>query len=398
VVVGHCGGRLRSCFNCVMSWPPIKRAWDLAALIGISLVTATSWAQVGGPDVQTTLSQATLQQLATRQGVCVVAVATIRSRRVVGTEVAKGCELGKEPGAQPVFQAASLSKPVFAYAVIKLALQGRMDLDAPLVTYLPEGYAHVQNLFGDERVPIADAVTAPELSNVTARMVLNHTSGLPNWSRGPLVFDFQPGAHWQYSGEGYVLLQNAVASVTGTPLDVFMREQVFTPLDMAHSDYVWSPRLNDGYLPGTTAHGRSLKPRHFRSPVAAFSLYTSATDYARFVVAVLSDAPVLQAMLGSPVSMEPSLGLSWGLGWGIEAAAGDTFIWHWGNNPGYRAFVMASVRSGDGVVILTNGENGLALAEPVVQSVLPGTHTVFGFSRLPNGFEHFVCRSIGLCF
>ena len=256
----------------------------------------------------------------------------------------------------------------------------------------------MQNPGDNMHPPRIDAVTAPELQSVTARMVLNHTSGLPGWSRGPLTFDFRPGDRWGYSGEGYVLLQRAVEAITGLPLHEHMRQQVFDPLGMAHSDYIWSKSLESDYVRGTTVHGKSLAPSHFETPVAAFSLYTSAADYARFVVAVLNDAPVLQTMLGAPVRVEPTLGLQWGLGWGIEGAPHDQFIWHWGNNPGYRAFVMASVKSGDGVVILTNGENGLAVAEPIVQSVLPGTHPTFKFSRIPNGVEHFVCRTFGLCF
>lgn len=346
-----------------------------------------------------TFAHAELEQMAQGQRVCLVAVATIRSRVVTGTEVAKGCESAQEPETQPIFQAASLGKPVFAYAVIKLAQQGRIDLDAPLMWYLPQGYAHVQNPGDDIHPPRIDAVVAPELQSVTARRVLNHTSGLPNWSRGPLEFDFRPGARWQYSGEAYVLLQTAVEAITGVRLDAFMREQVFAPLGMEHSDYAWSQRLESGYVPGTTAHGRSLALRHFRAPVAAYSLYTSAQDYARFVAALLSDAPALLATQGAPARVEPSLGLDWGLGWGMETASnGDQFIWHWGNNPGYRAFVMASVQSGDGVVMLTSGENGLALAEPIVQAALPGPHKTFQFSRIPNGFEHFVCRTLGLCF
>ena len=352
-----------------------------------------------GVGVNPQLGQAALEQMAQGQRVCVVAVATIKSRVVTGTQVAKGCKSAQEPGVQPIFQAASLSKPVFAYAVIKLAQQGRINLDAPLMRYLPKGYDHVQNPGDNTRPPLIDAVTVPELQSVTARTVLNHTSGLPNWSRGPLTFDFQPGTRWQYSGEAYVLLQSVVEAITGTRLDVFMREQVFAPLRMEHSDYVWSQRLEAEYVPGTTAHGKSLASRNFRTPVSAFSLYTSAQDYARFVVAVLSDVPALQVMQGAPVSVEPSLRLAWGLGWGIEAAPNDDqFIWHWGNNPGYRAFVMASVQSGDGVVMLTSGENGLALAEPIVQAVLPGTHKTFQFSRIPNGLEHVVCRTLGLCF
>ncbi len=373
---------------------PIERV--LAAVLALGCVTLAAAQEASKSELA---GHAVLEQLAQDQRVCVVSVATIRNRMVTGTDVAMGCGSEQAPGAQPIFQAASLSKPVFAYAVIKLAQQGRIELDAPLLRYLPQGYAHVQNPGDNTRPPRIDTVTAPELQSVTARMVLNHTTGLPNWSRKPLAFDFQPGARWQYSGEGYVLLQAAVEAITGMRLDAFMREQVFAPLGMEHSDYAWNQRLESGYVPGTTAHGKSLGLRHFRTPIAAFSLYTSAADYARFVVAVLSDAPALQAMLGALVSVESSLGLDWGLGWGLEtASSGDQFIWHWGNNPGYRAFVMASVQSGDGVVMLTSGENGLALAEPIVQAVLPGTHKTFQFSRIPSGIEHLVCRTLGLCF
>ena len=348
---------------------------------------------------QGTIRQADLEQLAQDQRVCVVAVATIRNRVATGSKSAKGCESLQMPGAQSIFQAASLSKPVFAYAVVKLALQGRIDLDAPLMRYLPQGYAHVQNLGDSTHPPRIDAVLAPELRSVTARMALNHTSGLPNWSRGPLAFNFQPGARWQYSGEAYVLLQTVVEAITGAGLDAFMREQVFAPLGMEHSDYVWSQHLETGYVLGTTSHGKSMAVPRFRVPVAAYSLYTSAGDYARFVAAMLRDGPALKVILDAPVRVDPNLGLDWGLGWGLETAPnGEQFIWHWGNNPGYRAFVMASLQTGDGVVILTSGENGLALAEPIAQAVLPGTHPVFKFSRIPSGLEHWVCKTFGACF
>lgn len=86
-----------------------------------------------------------------------------------------------------------------------------------------------------------------------------------------------------------------------------------------------------------------------------------------------------------------------GIGWGTERGEKETFIWQWGNNPGYRAFVMASTSSGDAVVMLTNSENGLAMAEPIVTTVLPGDHSVFKSYLVREGFSYFVCKNLNWC-
>jgi CubicO group peptidase (beta-lactamase class C family) len=121
------------------------------------------------------------------------------------------------PGA--IFEAASLSKPIFAAAVLTLVQQGKLDLDRPLASYLSGPYRHEQNPFGHGP---SDVVTDPRLARVTARMVLSHTSGLPNWSRHqPLSFLANPGQKWSYSGEGYVYLQHVVETITGEDLQHF---------------------------------------------------------------------------------------------------------------------------------------------------------------------------------
>ncbi|MFX5464561.1 serine hydrolase, partial [Acinetobacter baumannii] len=92
----------------------------------------------------------------------------------------------------------------------------------------------------------------------------------------------------------------------------------------------------------------------------AFSLYTSAGDYGLFLATLLNDERTLKQITDSPVPVNPKLNLNWGLGWGLQRQADDTVIWHWGNNPGYRAFAMASSMRGDGFVIFTNSDAGLA--------------------------------------
>lgn len=228
-------------------------------------------------------------------------------------------------------------------------------------------------------------------------MALNHTSGLPNWSDGPLAFDSTPGEKWQYSGEGYVLLQRAVEAVTHERLDEFMARQVFKPLGMVHSSYTWKPELGKHVVQGTKRDGAPLKPRPFLVPVSAFTLYTSAQDYGIFLATLLADEPAIRQIVEAPVQVNRRLNLSWGLGWGLEGRESDLFIWHWGNNPGYRAFVMASPSTGDGFVMFTGGDGGLAMAEALGNTVLNGSHQVFRFPLLRDGLEHLLCETMGVC-
>jgi CubicO group peptidase (beta-lactamase class C family) len=336
----------------------------------------------------------TLKVLAERHHVCGVAVAVIKNRKLDSIDSATGCLPASTLNSDSVFQAASLSKPVFAYAVLKLVAQGKLELDVPVIKYLPQGYRHQFNPLEAEP---SDLVTDPRLQAITARMVLNHTSGLPNWASGPLNFDSAPGIKWNYSGEGYVLLQRAVEAVTSEPLDQFMTSQVFTPLAMNHSDYLWNERIAQNLLPGTKANGAPRATMDLRKPNAAFSLYTTAADYGKFLVKVLNDDDVIKQLTASPVTVDPSLGLSWGLGWGIERDKDDPYIWQWGNNTGYRAFVIASVRTGDGFVMLTNSENGLKLAQPMAQKILPIEHKLFQSSVLGIDIINLFCNTLRLC-
>ena len=296
-----------------------------------------------------------------------------------------------------LFEMASLSKPVFAYAVLKLVQQGRLALDAPVLQYLPQGYRHAQDPLHPEQPGRSDEVSDPRLGKVTVRMLLQHTAGLPNWARGPLHFEGTPGERWSYSGEGYVLLQRAVERVTQQPLDELMQTLVFAPLGMDHSGYRWTPRLDENLLLGTRVDGVVRQQVRMHQPVAAYSLYTTVDDYARFVLAWLND-PALQAMASeAPVAVDPRLQLAWGLGWGLETSDQGLGFWQWGNNPGYRAFVLALPASGDALVLLTNSDGGLGLVEPLVRSALPGEHPVLASSFLSAGVFDTLCKVLRIC-
>lgn len=376
---------------------PFASGWWV--IIAVLCVGCGSVKERNAPALARTAAQPTafhdrLQVLANRYGICNVDVAIVRNRELQSVEAAHGC--AESPSTREnVFEAASLSKPVFAYAVLKLVQQGKMDLDAPVLKYLPNGYAHQHRAYLADSP--TDMVSDPKLRSVTVRMALNHTSALPNWPNGPLAFDGDPGAKWQYSGEGYVLLQRAVEAVTGETFGAFMQRQVFGPLGMAHSAYTREARLEQHIVAGSNGFGDLVTPFTFGEPVAAFTLRTSAADYGRFLAALLKEEHTIRQIVESPVSVSPKLDLGWGLGWGLERNRGDTFLWHWGNISGYRAFVMASPRTGDGFVMLTNSDVGMSLAEPVGEAILAGPHQVYRYHLLRDGLENLLCETLDIC-
>jgi hypothetical protein len=97
---------------------------------------------------------------------------------------------------------------------------------------------------------------------------------------------------------------------------------------------------------------------------------------------------LLNTTVESSIVVDTRLNLLWGLGWGIASTQSEStepnerFIWQWGNNPGYRAFAIASAKSGDAVVILTNSDNGMAVIEPLVSALMPQARDVFKFYML----------------
>lgn len=376
-----------------------RSSWMAALLLVVSCASPPEAALAPASSTAKAAPVEQLAQLARQHHVCAAAVAVIRQRELQSVATTSGCDPALQVPPDSAFQAASLSKPVFAYAVLKLVQQGRLALDTPVLRYLPQGYRHAFNPLHPERAAQSDDVTDPRLGTVTVRMLLQHTAGLPNWASGPLRFEDTPGQRWSYSGEGYVLLQRAVEAVMQQPLDEVMQALVFTPLGMGLSSYRWTPRVGEHLLPGTQADGVPRKQVIMNQPVAAYSLYTTVDDYARFVIAWLRD-PALQAMsTESPVDVDPRLNLAWGLGWGLETSADGTGtrFWQWGNNPGYRAFVLAVPASGDGLVLLTNSDAGLKLVGPLVQTTLPGEHKVLRSPFLSGGVLDTLCELLRVC-
>lgn len=279
------------------------------------------------------------------------------------------CQSPQAVTTDTIFQAASLSKPLFAFAVLGLAERGCLDLDAPLTLYLPDPYVP-----GD-----------PLLSAITARRVLCHTTGWPNWrpEGEPLVRERVPGGDFGYSGEGYNYLQAVVERIVGQPLDAYMQEVVLGPLGMEASSYRWAAPGSPRVARGHDHEGRPSEPYVGDRPEASSRLHTTPSDYARFLCAMLSPATAA-GYLGTPWAAEmlrPQVHMSdavaWGLGWGLEDTDHGPAFWHWGDNPGYKSLAMAFPATRAGIIIMTNGDAGLGLCAHLAHSIIGGDHPAF---------------------
>jgi CubicO group peptidase (beta-lactamase class C family) len=295
-----------------------------------------------------------------------LALAIIDGGRLVwsggfGQRDAKG---GRVNAGRTVFEAASLSKPVVAYAALKLVDAGQLDLDRPLVNY----------------TVYPDIGKDPRGQLVTARMVLSHTTGLQNERIGSdsLRFSFAPGSRFQYSGEGFVFLGKAIEAITAGPLAQAMKTLVLEPLGMTRSSFVWETRFEDDAAVGTGKFGdarQRTRPRVARAPS---SLQTTADDYARFLEAIAHGTgldPETWRLMQTPMT-DVAPGVSWGLGWAIEHDTSGKALAHHGDNSdsGFTAFTLLNVERQCGLVYFANSANGLSIVREIA-GIIPGAHS-----------------------
>jgi CubicO group peptidase (beta-lactamase class C family)/Tfp pilus assembly protein PilF len=269
---------------------------------------------------------------------------------------------------ETVFEAASLSKPVFAYLIFRLIDKGQYDLDKPLAEYMPIDLIEKSVLHH----PINEKGFDKEwFSQITARMVLSHSSGLPSASFERLLF--KPGSRFSYSPAGYIYLQNVVEYLTTRSLTQLAEELVFKPLGMKRSSFVWKKDFESSAAVGHNILGKTTgKMRKRYLPVSASSLYTTAGDYAKFIRAVLNGTGLkketLTLMLSKQIDVDENLG--YGNGLGIEFHDGNKFIWQWGDFGIYKNFVIINPVTGSGILFLSNSENGMSFAQQLLDMTL----------------------------
>lgn len=277
-----------------------------------------------------------------------------------------------------LFSAASLSKPLVAYIVLQLVHQNKFDLDRPLAEYFN----------------YPDVAEDPRHKSVTARHILSHTSGLPNWRpRGKaLTFRQDPGVGFKYSGEGFVWLSQVLASLTGKEFEQLAQEMVFQPLGMQRTSYIWQDSLEKNYALPHEKYGKPREKYFPTQPNAAASLQTTANDYALFLNALLEAkfiSKALQKEMFTPqVSIETyekqGQKISWGLGVGIQEKADGLEFWHWGDNGTFKAYFTVSPSTKKGFVYFANSSNGLSITQDIADLYLGTAQPAIRWNDYPQ--------------
>nr|WP_063978130.1 serine hydrolase [Massilia sp. JS1662] len=300
-----------------------------------------------------------------------VSIAVIDHGRIAWTRAygVADVESGRPVTTATLFQAASISKPVAAVAVVK----SRIDLDAD-VNRRPRGWRLPENAF-TARHP------------VTVRALLSHTAGVSDGGQAgfpatascptlsqeleKVAITSEPGSRYAYSSLGYGVLQQVLVDTTGRPFDALARDTVFAPLGMRDSLFAstlpaaLAPRAAKGYaLDGTPIAGGW----HCYPEQAAAGLWTTAADLARFAIALQDGRHAFltrqqREMLLTPVRDD------YGLGFELGHAGKEPAFHHSGSNAGYKAQLWAYTRTGQGAVILTNGDNGATLIAELMGAI-----------------------------
>ncbi|MGX5819500.1 serine hydrolase domain-containing protein [Chitinophaga lutea] len=270
-----------------------------------------------------------------------------------------------------LFEAASLSKPVFADYVLELADKGLFHPDTPLYKYLP-----YEDIASDERYRL-----------ITARMVLAHTTGFPNWrwfdkpdstqhvQRGQLYLKFTPGAQFSYSGEGFFYLSKVIAHLqhsTIQHLDSLFQLHYTRPHRLKYAWYSWHDGIKKQKATGYK-NGQVLSknwPVAFPEQDATWfgaagGLHTEANTFATFLIHLLQSGKEAmfkeQVRLPADAVMRTETGdTAWGLGIGIKPVPFGTLYEHGGNNGNFQSGFAINRANQTGYVFFTNCDKGAA--------------------------------------
>jgi len=297
-----------------------------------------------------------------------------------------------------VLYAASFSKAVFGYLIMKLVQEKTIDLDQPLYKYLNKPiseYDYFSDLKSDDRWKL-----------ITARMCLSHTTGLPNvrWfhpttgvqdTLGVMKIYFKPGKKYGYSGEGLKLLQLVIEEITNKNVEALAIEKVFKPIGMTRSGYIWYDRFDDNYAIGHL-EDNTLNPKKKRTtPVASASLVTTITDYTRFIEYVMQqkglDKKIFNEMIAPQIAIHSKtqfppittattsenndIDLSYGLGWGyLKCKYGSAFFKE-GHDDAWRNYNINFIDKGISIIIITNSANGELIFKELLATLIGDTFT-----------------------
>lgn len=312
--------------------------------------------------------------------------------------------------ANTLFQAASISKPVTALAVLRLVQAGKLELDTDVNRYL-KSWKIPSNTFTVEH-PVTLRELLTHSAGVTVHGFRGYGSdepiptltqvldGTPPANSPAIRVDTTPGTAWRYSGGGYVIVQQLLEDVTGTPFAKLMQDTVLVPIGMTESTFdqpLPPSRIAAVALPYRSS-GRPVKGGpHVYPERAPAGLWTTPSDLARYALevqrALAGSGRILSTATASQM-LTPEMN-HWGLGPMIGGSLARPYFEHGGANEGYRCELRA-YETGDGAVVMTDGDDGGVLINELMRTIAyeyawPDRPPVRRIANVdPRGFDTFV--------
>jgi CubicO group peptidase (beta-lactamase class C family) len=293
---------------------------------------------------------------------------------------------------------ASLTKAAFAYLVMQLVDEGRVDLDAPIATYLPKPLPDYRRY--------ADLARDARWRKLTMRMLLSHTTGFANFRfiepDRKLRFHRDPGTRYGYSGEGIMLAQFVLETGLGIDVGAQMQKRIFDRFGMKRSSMTWRADFAPNFAENYQIDGRPYPHRRWDEAGAAGSLDTTAIDYATFLAGVVrgeglsvkASAEMVRRQIDIDSERQfPTLtetrsdrwkliALGYGLGWGVfETPYGHAFFKE-GHDEGTANYVLCVQPKQACIVMLANDVRAERIFVPLVRRL-------FGEVNLPADWEGF---------
>lgn len=286
---------------------------------------------------------------------------------------------------ETLFQAASISKPVTAVAVLRFVEQGQLDLDEDVETYLvswhiPKSGSWQPSITLRQLLCHGAGLTVHGFPGYTCDALLPTLQQVLEWQKpannDPIRVNTLPGVQFRYSGGGYCVLQQILMDVTRMPFPTLMRELVLDPLGMTNStfEYPLPPTFTGSSASGHRTGGRPVYGKwHIYPEMAAAGLWTTPSDLARFALELQC------AMAGTPHTvlyqetvrqmLTPQVEQFIGLGFALNGQENAKRFSHAGGNEGFRCLLEAYAHTGVGAVVMTNSDMGDAVFEEVMAAI-----------------------------
>lgn len=296
-----------------------------------------------------------------------------------------------------VMYGASFSKTVFAYIVMQLVQEKVIDLDKPLVEYLPKPLPDY--IIKGKRRGYQDLKDNERYKKITARMCLSHTTGFPNWrwfeEDKKIKFKFDPGTRYSYSGEGLYLLQFVIEQITGKDYETISQERVFKPLGMNNTSQVWQARFESNSCFGHNANGEPYELNKWKDANAGGSMSTTLEDFTKFYTALINGKGLSKKIFNEMTSQQiriksksqfgpfakvdgsdnDAIELSYGLGVGVFKTPFGRAFFKEGHDEGWGHYSICFPDKKTAIIIMTNNDNGESIFKELLTYAIGDTFT-----------------------